>query len=868
MKKIKLPLFIAFCFSAIISFSQPGLAWDSAMYNGFGDGENVRCMANDDYGQMYVGTYGGGLNGGIYKTYNARYGSFYRETGFDAMRDAGDDAVAALYNYTPAQKMFVGSNNVTNGGMLYSFDLTNGWVNIPRPSFSFPVIDYPQISKIAMFNLGGADTLYVCWGSIQAGLEIWKTPAANPGSVWVQSYGLGGGSNETVNDLLYFAGRINAQLSNGNMFYSSDGVNWSIDNNSSLGFGDANNIVTGIEIFNGELYAGATNITTGLQIWKTSDLVTWNATVLDGFTNGSNLYQFADIFSHAGKLWVSTVADCFTTYNFAVQNPSGSPQPMGGCMGPLIYSSADGTTFTKESFNALGNLSNSGNWYFGAFNNKTLCYGYNMSWTSSIYTKCIPPVASFVSPSDTTCVGSVVNIGSTSFNNDSLEWFVNGFPYTFSSNMSFNALVLSSNTIKLFAYNGGCVDSTPVFNLEVMPAITIDSIIPQAPVSVCSGSQVTPTLYFSSPPAASFSITWISSVDTLYGQSPIANVITDLSYVITVSNSHGCSATSGYYITALPPANLGGTITYSGGAVNNAEVFVIKIGASSAQYDTVATTFTNAAGVYNFNSLVPGNYILRVEPDTSVYQNTLNTYYGNEYLWDSATVYSHYCDSNITQANIALIEYTPPIGPGSINGVVYEGVGFGQKLIPGPVVMTNVIPGVPVKIGKNPGGAIVAVTITGTPNGDYHFNNLPYDSYKIYTDIPGYPMDSSYAVTLSAGTDSLVNLDYFVDSNSVYIDLASGIHNATPALMNNLVLFPNPAKGFASINFYSDADVNVSVKMMDVSGREVYQKNFGTLKSGNKKLNLDFSASPLAPGIYFVQLNAGNKNYTGKLVVE
>ncbi|MBC7865153.1 MAG: carboxypeptidase regulatory-like domain-containing protein, partial [Bacteroidia bacterium] len=334
-------------------------------------------------------------------------------------------------------------------------------------------------------------------------------------------------------------------------------------------------------------------------------------------------------------------------------------------------------------------------------------------------------------------------------------------------------------------------------------------------------------------------------------------------YTVTVSDNYGCSATITPVLTALPPTNIVGTITYTGGGLASGNVYLIKIGTSSADYDTVsvATVFSG-----NFTFLAPnaGNYYARAEAG-GAYPTLVNTYFGNHYLWDSALAVPHGCSVD-DSANIIMQEILPVIGPGSIHGTVYEGMGFGQKLILGPVgVMTNVIPGVPVKVGKNPGGSIVATTLTDT-SGQYDFTNLPYDSYKIYTDIPGYPMDSSYAVVLSASTDSLINLDYFVDSNSVYIDLTTQIHSIEKNNSSTTV-FPNPAKDNVTFVFEVKENSLVNMELYNLQGEKInviLNRNF---EKGKVTQTINLDQYNITSGTYMIKANINNNNSFIKLVV-
>jgi hypothetical protein len=192
----------------------------------------------------------------------------------------------------------------------------------------------------------------------------------------------------------------------------------------------------------------------------------------------------------------------------------------------------------------------------------------------------------------------------------------------------------------------------------------------------------------------------------------------------------------------------------------------------------------------------------------------------------------------------------------SIFLAIYEGAGFGNKIIPGtPEIYTNVIPGVPVKVGRNPSGTIVASTTTDS-TGTYYFSNLPADNYTIYTDIPGYPMDSSYHVTVTSN-DSISNLDYVVDSNSVHLVIDVGF-SETKAQTPVYTVYPNPTKGNINIHFVNGA-VDEVVRIYDLSGRVMYTSKFHS-KYSNSVYTFDISESGISTGVYLLELqNCGKK---------
>jgi hypothetical protein len=80
----------------------------------------------------------------------------------------------------------------------------------------------------------------------------------------------------------------------------------------------------------------------------------------------------------------------------------------------------------------------------------------------------------------------------------------------------------------------------------------------------------------------------------------------------------------------------------------------------------------------------------------------------------------------------------------------------------------------------------------------------------------------------------------------------------------NFGLYPNPANEIVNVNYDLAAPSEVTVRILDVNGREVFVQNEGTTQNGRVAVN----TSNLAAGMYMVQLVAGNTVTTERLIVE
>jgi len=191
-------------------------------------------------------------------------------------------------------------------------------------------------------------------------------------------------------------------------------------------------------------------------------------------------------------------------------------------------------------------------------------------------------------------------------------------------------------------------------------------------------------------------------------------------------------------------------------------------------------------------------------------------------------------------------------------------VGNNHTMAPG-----GPLKGVDVKLGKNPGGGIQARTMSDT-TGTYTFDSIPDDTYRIYVDIPGLGMDSFYVVTVNSIADTVVNLDYYADDNSVYPILPTGVGLHQYASVSNATfgMYPNPAKTYTSLVFSSEKQNHATVRVIDITGKQVMNIAITNLPKGKHEYQLNFTNQQLESGVYFVELMNENGKQVKKLIVE
>lgn len=93
-----------------------------------------------------------------------------------------------------------------------------------------------------------------------------------------------------------------------------------------------------------------------------------------------------------------------------------------------------------------------------------------------------------------------------------------------------------------------------------------------------------------------------------------------------------------------------------------------------------------------------------------------------------------------------------------------------------------------------------------------------------------------------------------------------GIAEVNPAISSVSQNYPNPASGTTNVLVSCERPVNLGLTVTDFLGRNVYEKNYGTLSSGDHLLSLDVSS--FSPGIYLYTVKAGEELITKKLTVQ
>jgi len=431
-----------------------------------------------------------------------------------------------------------------------------------------------------------------------------------------------------------------------------------------------------------------------------------------------------------------------------------------------------------------------------------------------------------------------------------------GTTYIWSTGSSLNPITVVPSTNTAYYVTGTANNCSASDTMQVtVNSVPVANAGPD--VSICMGD--TTTLSGS----GGMSFLWTPGSDTTATLAVIPTTTT--TYSLTVTNSFGCNASDNVLVSVTSSKDIFGHVGYSGGNVTSGWVVILKYLPFQTRFDSIQVVPLNSSGDYHFTNINHGNYLVKVFPDTLIYAPLIATYYGNVFLWNDPAViiFNHDCDANDTLAPISMIqELGIGSGPGLITGQITEGNGFGRST-------GEPIAGVDVKLGKNPGGSIMATTSTDAA-GVYVFAGVPLGNYTIYVDIPGLGRDSSYTIIVDSTNNQFLNEDYIADSNSVYIDPTTnvGISNPVNAVENKFRVYPNPVIGNTTIEYsIFRTDAKITLDVYNVLGIKIKSLVNSNQTTGNYKYNFNPQTYNLNTGIYFITLTIDGKISTKRIIV-
>ncbi len=245
---------------------------------------------------------------------------------------------------------------------------------------------------------------------------------------------------------------------------------------------------------------------------------------------------------------------------------------------------------------------------------------------------------------------------------------------------------------------------------------------------------------------------------------------------------------------------------------------------------------------YQFNNVKNGRYFILLAPDTTLYPNTIPTYYGDTYKWEEAdTILIN--NTNSLDNIIYVISVDIPLGGSIISGEILEGNFKPNKTEGDP------IPGVDIVLEQVPGGVIRGRSKTNE-KGEFQFNNIEIGSYKLYVNIIGIPNDTTFLVNI-INDNQEKTITGIVDSTLISFSEIVSINNHLNN--NDIKIYPNPFNEVINIQ----SNNFTKFELYNLQGTRIFSSS-NKLVTIPKKIN---------SGLYIYKLlDSKNVFMSGKLI--
>jgi hypothetical protein len=352
---------------------------------------------------------------------------------------------------------------------------------------------------------------------------------------------------------------------------------------------------------------------------------------------------------------------------------------------------------------------------------------------------------------------------------------------------------------------------------------------------------------------------WTPSGGITSPSSQITNamITSPQTYTITVTDTVSGCFSSASQVISLDGVNMAikGYVNHGGLPVEGyAKLFSYAYGVQMPMQDSVAITLGN----YIFSNVTPGDYIIQATADSILYPLAFPTYYDTVVNWDSADIVSMIMCNDTVTADISMLSHPSLTGTNVLSGTIIEGTGYvhsaGMPLAGINVILYNNSTGLPVLFTRSDNGGI------------YRFNNVPSGCYRIYVDIPGLPMDSTYAPCVTAN-DTLSDLHFIADANSIFITNSALSIDEIITGNVNMNAYPNPTSGYSIIEYDLHEGGLVNLEIINSVGQQISTLVNEHKMKGNHKVDFNAGSLGCSPGIYLLKLQVNGKTTTQRIIL-
>ena len=297
--------------------------------------------------------------------------------------------------------------------------------------------------------------------------------------------------------------------------------------------------------------------------------------------------------------------------------------------------------------------------------------------------------------------------------------------------------------------------------------------------------------------------------------------------------------------------SLRGSVWEDNNVYGGAKVLALRVGKDG--FRLLNAVRSDNEGRFLFPALFGGAYVLQAVPDTLDLQ-LMQVYYAEEAVWEHA--HQIHLDAAVEDVDVLFeqFDYRLPFGTNKIYGqfewpeepfqeaAVYCDDWFernGEQ-----AYCDGGLSNIGIQL-YNPGLDDLLATALTDHKGRFYFKDLPYGSYRLHADLPGYPMITSEVIRFTPETASEKEVSFTLFQKQIYATVIEPESEENPL---SAALYPNPVdeKLFVQSQF---SEVHTII-IADISGRIVLEQSVH--QSQTKQVIVD--VSNLFSGLYIVKL--------------
>lgn len=351
---------------------------------------------------------------------------------------------------------------------------------------------------------------------------------------------------------------------------------------------------------------------------------------------------------------------------------------------------------------------------------------------------------------------------------------------------------------------------------------------------------------------------------------------------------------SPHYAWYTLPSKIGsveGTVYDTIGSINtlaDAEVYLFREHGNFNRDDVLATTTTNTSGVYIFEDIPYGQYRIAARMMATTQNGFDHNHTYMTYFEDTASVQTNPA-LGVDWRQCDLITSTGPTTIGKDIYIRHDTLAAAQAIVAstfsnqliGDIFMDETglkeggdtpVPGIDIII-KDEDLSSPIISTTTDENGEYSFENIPDGDYKLWVDMPGLGMISSYDFNVTNGVYNRCEFDFDIGKNDIFrednneylVDVCfTGIPNFELIDEKNMMtLSPNPFETNSILSLDIEKEALVSVEIYDLTGKLINVLEREAKLTGQQQFNISTISNS---GIYLVKVIINSEVNTLQLI--